>query len=169
MSDTIVGIGRLELIRFIDATGIVRDLTFGRGWWLAWSGPDSTGDMLVVRMTGKAGEDRADIDALRQHRRFHGAEASRLLESWWTPPPKVRRMLGWIQAIRYDVPDATVSDKAGNRWHHKLGDFGRADGGDRSNDKQYWPSLHCTLDRPYAWWIQRRKGNRYRLADWLIG
>ena len=170
-TDSIVGIGRLELIRFA-AIGVPEtfDLRFTDGSWLAWMGGDDDGDLIVVHPGADAKLlGQVEAGALRRHEHFHGAAATRLLEAWWTPPPRVRRMVGRVQAIRYDVPDDVHSDKAGHRWHHKLGDFGREGGGDQSADERYWPNLHASMKRPYRWWIQRRRENRYRLSDWLIG
>lgn len=170
MTETLVGLGRLELVRFVGITGgDPYDLRFTAGEWLAWRGDANTGDLVIVHPSDGDASLTPDPAALERHRRFHGSAAESLLTATWTPPPRTRRMIGYVMAVRYDVPRKMASDKAGDRWHHKLGDFGRRGGGDRSDDNQFWPSLHASLHRPYRWWIVRRRGNAYRLDDWLIG
>lgn len=166
MIEALVGIGRLERIEVEAADGSLLMVTGGANIWLAWRGAPTVGTIVGVELNGV----QIEVDALpakvrAAHRTFHSAEPRGGVTGIAAGRP--HRLLGVALAVRYDVPESMPSNKAGVRWHHKLGDFGRDRGGDKSDQARYRPEVW--LDANHLPVLVRKPGNRYRLSDWLVG
>lgn len=161
-----IGLGQAFELRFrrsIDAGEEVAK--FSPAWWWAWDGSPDAGSIRLVKVLGKA-NGKTSKTAAGQHIRFHGGEPNHYLavDSHAALPPITS--LGYCTAIAYDARGFSAT-KGDRPYRHHFGNFGRDGDGDQSADPTYWPAL--ILDARKRLFLRRRPGNRFSLADWLIG
>lgn len=164
MTHSLVGIGLLDAITFRDDANAVR--TFAEpGMMLAWLGSNHRGTLVGLRPDGVTTVTCLSAAAREAHERFHGYAPTRAIAGISAGTPKQR--LGRVVSVQYSIPKAITSNKSGDAWEHKIGDFGRMGKGDRSHQSRYWPELW--LDAAGIPRLVRVPGNAYYLGEWLYG
>lgn len=133
--------------------------------WLAW---DGRALLVVTAVGGRRGAGPAP-----GHERFHGAAPSALVP---VDVPRLgagARRLGLVEGVAYSAAGLHSPAKGRGDWFHRFGDVGERGHGstDPTAPSDYprslWPALWA--DDSGALVFRRRPGNRYTVADWIIG
>lgn len=161
----LVGIGRMVSIegQRRDGSPFAITPTAADKAWLAWRGDAEKGDIIVVRVVGRAkpGNDTTVV----RHRTFHDEDPVDWSKVSWHPPMRAVEHIGFARSLTYRIPGRMPSNKQGSDWIHHFGDFGH--GVDERDNKAYWPGVAVGPDASV--YVIRRSKNRYRMEDWLVG
>ncbi len=165
----LVGIGRFINLT-VDGKGGERIITpaAGQQLWLAWKGDPERGDMIVVE-AGKRVK-VSDDETAKLHREFHGEDPAAWSQVQWHPPHQPLERMGLALSVTYAIPRRMPSNKGSapderKEWLHHFGDFGTFN--DQRHDPKFRPAVARGPDG--SLYLLRRPGNKYRLADWLVG
>lgn len=153
---SVTTLGKLVSIEIKDG----KKMSF-RNKWLCWDGRN----LLIA--TVKSGKAKAKLDSksAARHKRFHGESSVGAMLG--DIPDKVGKVteVGLVEALTYTVPRKIKSpEKNPYHWHHAFGDTGHRGG--KYPDK-VMPML--VKDEAGNLFIQRRKGNIYRVDSWIRG
>jgi hypothetical protein len=137
------------------------------GLFLGWL--PSKRDLVIVRKT-TAKPGRVDSRVAALHRKFHDAPPRRAVSYELPDVVGPLREVGLIKSISYVVPENVASpSKRGANWVHAFGDHGEEGHGPVTREKKYPTSLMPSLvtDRRGNLFIKRRKGNKYKVTEWI--
>ncbi len=163
MSRQLVALGEAFEIRYIRLGQSKQETASFPGWWWAWDGTPTGGDIRLVKPV-KVGSQRLSTVAKATHRKFHGADPIAAIQVDVKPMGLPLRVFGHVVAIGYDARDISVS-KGDALYRHHFGAFDH-------DDKPPFPISampDLALDRNGQLIIKRKSGNTFRLDDWLIG
>jgi hypothetical protein len=132
-----------------------------KGRWLAYDGRNL--HVCTVNGTTKA---KLPAAVAARHRKFHGMEPKGEPFCGDCPSPQGKlTQLGLLKALVYTVPKKIKSpEKNPYHWHHAFGDTGHAGG---EYPESVMPSL--MQDTRGNIFIKRRKGNIFKVDDWIRG
>lgn len=163
MSRQLVGLGQAFELRFIRDGGSREEVVSFPGYWWAWDGDYSTGNIRLVRpvavSTIKPTRRNASMFA-----RFHGAPPQEMIVVDAEPMRRPAASFARATAIGYDA-QGMDSNKAATRFRHYFGAFDHSDKPPFSDD--YWPDV--VLDADNQLMLKRRDSNTFRLEQWLVG
>ncbi len=163
MSRQLIGLGEAFEIQFIRFERTKKETANFPGYWWAWDGTPTEGNIRLVRVV-KVGGHRLTPKAKSAHRRFHGEDPVQALMVDASPIGAPLRTFARVIAIGYDARgfSATKDDAP---YRHHFGAFDHDDKPPFSED--VLPDL--ALDRHGQLIIKRRPSNTFRLDDWIIG
>ena len=132
-----------------------------KGRWLAYDGRNL--HICTVTGTSKA---KLPAAVARRHRKFHGMDPKGEPFCGDCPSPHGKlKQLGLLKALVYTVPKKINSpEKNPYHWHHAFGDTGHAGG---TYPESVMPAL--MQDERGNVFIKRRKGNIFKVDDWIRG
>lgn len=160
----LVGLGQAYELQYTKGDGRrIETIRFAPEWWWAWEGSADGGSILLVRVIGPS-PGRAGGKAIGLHTTFHGAAPTAKLEveAWERRRPLTT--LGRVIAIAYDARGTSATKNDRPYRHH----FGAMAHSDRPPfDPIHWPDL--VLDADHNLCVQRRRGNTFRLEEWITG
>ncbi len=158
-----LNIGLLKSLEILDpASGKTSQIKLSKRW-LAWNSTKKNFEICVVQGTANA---TLPSKVQAQHHRFHQANpnSTPFVAECPTPVGNVRAV-GLVRALVYYVPKKIESPgKNKDLWHHAFGDTGHA-GGDYP--EKVMPLL--LRDSRGNLFFKRRKGNIFRVDQWLRG
>lgn len=132
-----------------------------RNKWLCWDGRNLL--IATVKSTKKGGS--LDKTTASRHKRFHGEPAKGCMLGELPEKGGSVNELGLLKALTYTVPRSINSpEKNPYHWHHAFGDTGHKGG--KYPDK-VMPMLE--KDGSGNYFIKRRKGNIYKIDEWVRG
>lgn len=163
MSRQLIGLGEAFELQFMRFGHKKKETVNFPGYWWAWDGAPTTGNIRLVRVV-KQGGVRLTSAAVNAHRRFHGEDPSNGVLVDAAPIGSPLRTFARVLAIGYDARghSATKDDAP---YRHHFGAFDHDDKPPFSEDAL--PDL--ALDRGGQLIIKRRPSNTFRLDDWIIG
>ncbi len=162
----VIGLGQAFELRWRSTLEASEQVAkFSKAWWWAWDGNPTAGTLRLVKVIGRA-DGRVSATAAGQHIRFHGGQPNEYLAVDSHAALAPLTPLGFCTAVAYDARGFSTT-KGDRPYRHRFGDFGRDGDGDQSNDPTFWPAL--VIDARERLYLRRRAGNRFSLADWLIG
>ncbi len=134
------------------------------GWWWAWSGSPSAGNILLVKPKSRSMPFPIPRGASRaMHATFHGSPPDFGME---VDVPEIAgaKRAGLVVSFAYDAR-TLVGTKSDKPYRHHFG-------AETHDDKPPFmdadlPVLAVTTDGGLI--IKRRSGNGFRLSDWVIG
>jgi len=159
----LLSIGRLTSVTLLDPdTGKVATIR-PRKKWLAW---DKAKRNFAVCTIQRKVRNNLPSGIIRQHSKFHNAPPSEGALKGTNPAASgALKTLGLVKALVYVVPKNIHSpNKNGSVWHHSFGDTGHRGGA-------YSPKVMPMLmqDKSGNLFFKRRRGNIYRVDEWLRG
>ena len=129
--------------------------------WLAWDGRNL--HICTVKGTTTA---KLPATVVARHKKFHtvGPRGKPFVGDCPTPVGRCT-LLGLVKSLIYTVPRKISSpEKNPYRWNHAFGDTGHAGG---EYPKRVMPAL--VKDQNGNLFIKRRKGNIFKVDDWIRG
>ncbi len=163
MSRHLIGLGQAFEIQFKRLNSTKKETVSFPGYWWAWDGTPTGGDIRLVRVVSVGGK-RLSSAAKSAHKKFHGEAPHQAVTVDDKPMGAPLRTFARVIAIGYDARGYSVSKDDAPYRHH----FGAFDHDDK-------PPFHddalpdLALDRHGQLIIKRRPSNTFRLDDWLIG
>lgn len=159
----LLSIGRLTSVELLDPdTGKVATIR-PKGKWLAWDRAKKNFAVCTIKGRTTA---RLPTGVIKQHSKFHNAPPGLGALTGNNPAASgALKPLGLVKALVYVVPKNIHSpNKNGSIWHHSFGDTGHRGGA-------YSPKVMPLLmqDRNGNLFFKRRRGNIYRVDEWLRG
>ncbi len=162
MTAPLVALGKAYELTFRrDGRSTVETAKFP-GWWWAWSGTPTAGNILLVKpkvlhLPVPRGASRS------MHATFHGEQPDQGMEVA-APDITGAKRAGLVVSFAYDAR-SLGSSKSDKPYRHHFG-------AETHDDKPPFmdadlPVLAVTTDGGLI--IKRRSGNGFRLSDWVIG
>lgn len=129
--------------------------------WLAWDGRNF--HICTVKGTTSA---KLPSGIVSKHRKFHDAPPQGKPFVGDCPAPSGKTVqVGLLKSLVYTVPRKINSpEKNPYQWHHAFGDTGHEGG---NYPEKVMPAL--VKDQKGNLFIKRRKGNIFRVDQWLRG
>lgn len=140
---------------------------------LAWKPSQRMkGDLLIGTEVGKGSTEDLSKAVITVHNKFHQGDPRAATKIQFPDRNKGRwRPIGHLVALMYKVPKGIVSpQKNPYHWHHWFGDHGERGHGQATDEDPKYPAKYFPLvlvNENMDFIIQRVRGNRYFVTDWL--
>lgn len=158
----VMTIGKLVSIEILDPkTKRTTKQKFNNKWLVTKSG----NDISIATVTGRSNQ-RVNPAQRKRHQRFHNTPPKGLWKGELIEPVGQLQQVGLLKALTYSVPGSKIKSPEKNpyHWHHSFGDTGHRGG---AYPESVMPAVY--KDSKGNYFFKRRKGNIFKVTDWIRG